>query len=77
MNDRESVPAVRVERIIPAPPHRVYLGLARTRAAAPMDGPGPFELSRAEVDERVGGHYRIWHAADGTEAAGSRPNCWS
>ena len=70
MNDRESVPAVRLERIIPAPPHRVYRAWLEPGLLRQWMAPGPFELSRAEVDERVGGHYRIWHAADGTEAGG-------
>ena len=70
MNDRESVPAVRLERIMPAPPHRVYRAWLEPGLLRQWMAPGPFELSRAEVDERAGGHYRIWHAAGGTEAGG-------
>ena len=32
--------------------------------------PGPFAVTRIEVDERVGGRFRVWHGADGTEAGG-------
>jgi uncharacterized protein YndB with AHSA1/START domain len=32
--------------------------------------PGGLEMTRAEVDERPGGHYRIWHADAGAAAGG-------
>ena len=70
MNGSESVPAVRLERVIPAPPHQVYRAWLEPELLRQWMAPGDFELSRAEVDERVGGHYRIWHAAGGTEAGG-------
>ena len=34
-----------------------------------MDGPG-LDVKRAEVDARVGGHLRIWHADDGSDVGG-------
>jgi len=32
--------------------------------------PGSYAITRAEVDERVGGHYRIWHADAGSDVGG-------
>jgi uncharacterized protein YndB with AHSA1/START domain len=32
--------------------------------------PGGLEVTRAEVDERVGGRYRIWQADAGSEVGG-------
>jgi uncharacterized protein YndB with AHSA1/START domain len=32
--------------------------------------PGSYAVARAEVDERPGGHYRIWHAVAGSPAGG-------
>ena len=35
-----------------------------------MDGAGTYAITRAEVDERVGGHFRIWHADPRDPAGG-------
>ncbi len=32
--------------------------------------PGGFDVRRAEVEARVGGHFRIWHVESGTEIGG-------
>jgi uncharacterized protein YndB with AHSA1/START domain len=32
--------------------------------------PGPFEVIRAEVDERVGGRFAIWHGEGDSDAGG-------
>jgi uncharacterized protein YndB with AHSA1/START domain len=56
---------VRLQRTIPAPPERVYLAWLDPQMLRRWLSPG-LDVTRAEVDERVGGHYRIWHAdADG------------
>jgi uncharacterized protein YndB with AHSA1/START domain len=60
---------VRLERTIAAPPERVYRAWLDPGLLARWMAPGPFDLTRAEVDERVGGHYRIWHG----DAASDRP----
>ncbi len=62
---------VRLERTIPAPPDQVYRAWLDPGLVARWMNPGTLTVSRAEVDERVGGHYRIWHAdASGAEIGG-------
>ena len=70
--------AVRLERTIPATPHRVYRAWLEPELLRRWMAPGGLEVTRAEVDERPGGHYRIWQADAGTEIGGFdqlRPNC--
>ena len=63
--------AVRLERTIPAPPGQVYRAWLDPGRLARWMAPGSYAVTRAEVDERVGGHYRIWHAdPSGTEIGG-------
>jgi uncharacterized protein YndB with AHSA1/START domain len=58
--------AVRLQRTIAAPPDRVYRAWLDPDLLARWMAPGALDVTRAEVDERVGGHFRIWHAsADG------------
>jgi uncharacterized protein YndB with AHSA1/START domain len=58
--------AVRLQRTIAAAPDRVYRAWLEPDLLARWMAPGALEVTRAEVDERVGGHLRIWHAgADG------------
>jgi uncharacterized protein YndB with AHSA1/START domain len=58
--------AVRLQRTIPGPPDRVYRAWLDPDLLARWMAPGALDVTRAEVDERVGGHFRIWHAsADG------------
>jgi uncharacterized protein YndB with AHSA1/START domain len=56
--------AVRLERLIPAPPDRVYRAWLEPDLIQRWMAPGDFTAARVEVDERVGGHYRIWHATE-------------
>jgi uncharacterized protein YndB with AHSA1/START domain len=60
---------VRLERTIAASPDRVYRAWIDPALLARWMTPGPFDLTRAEVDERIGGHYRIWHADAASGAA--------
>jgi len=62
-------PAVRLQRTIPAPPHEVYRAWLDAGLLRRWLTPG-YEVSRIEVDARVGGHVRIWHAAGGAEMGG-------
>jgi len=62
--------AVRLERTIPATPHQVYRAWLEPELLRRWMAPGCFAVSRAEVDERPGGRYRIWHADAGTERGG-------
>ena len=62
--------AVRLERLIPAPPHRVYRAWLEPDLLRRWLAPGDLQVTRVEVDERVGGHYRVWHADAGSEVGG-------
>jgi uncharacterized protein YndB with AHSA1/START domain len=55
--------AVRLQRTIAAPPDRVYRAWLDPDLLARWMAPGALDVTRAEVDERVGGHFRIWHAS--------------
>jgi uncharacterized protein YndB with AHSA1/START domain len=61
---------IRLERTIPAPPERVYRAWLDPGLLGRWMSPGTLTVSRAEVDERVGGHYRIWQADQGAAAGG-------
>jgi uncharacterized protein YndB with AHSA1/START domain len=54
--------AVRLERTIPAPPARVYQAWLDPDLLACWMAPGGNSVTWAEVEERPGGRYRIWHA---------------
>lgn len=62
--------AIRLERTIPATPHRVYRAWLEPELLRRWMAPGGLEVTRTEVDERPGGHYRIWQADAGTEIGG-------
>jgi uncharacterized protein YndB with AHSA1/START domain len=62
--------AVRLQRTIPAPPDKVYRAWLEPELIRRWMAPGALEVTRAEVDERVGGHYRIWHAGAEGEVGG-------
>ena len=66
----EANAAVRLERIIPAPPHRVYRAWLEPDLLCRWLAPGGLEVDRVDVDERVGGHFRIWQTASGSAAGG-------
>jgi uncharacterized protein YndB with AHSA1/START domain len=61
---------VRLERTIAAPPERVYRAWLDPELLAQWMAPGPFTVTRAEVDERPGGRFRIWHACAGWQVGG-------
>jgi uncharacterized protein YndB with AHSA1/START domain len=61
---------VRLERIIPAAPHQVYRAWLNPDLLRRWLAPGGLEVKRAEVDERVGGHYRVWQADSGSDVGG-------
>jgi uncharacterized protein YndB with AHSA1/START domain len=62
--------AVRLQRTIPAPPDRVYRAWLEPELIRRWLAPVGLEVTRAEVVERVGGRYRIWHADAGSEVGG-------
>lgn len=61
---------VRIERTIPAPPGRVYRAWLDPGLLRRWLAPGGLAVTRAEVDERPGGRYRIWQADSGSDAGG-------
>jgi uncharacterized protein YndB with AHSA1/START domain len=63
-------PVVRLERTIPAPPAEVYRAWLDPDLLRRWLAPGGLEVTRAEVDERVGGRFRIWQADAGADAGG-------
>ena len=63
--------AVRIERVLPAAPARVYRAWLDPQTLARWSAPTGFDVARHEVDERVGGRYRCWHVdAQGRDVGG-------
>jgi uncharacterized protein YndB with AHSA1/START domain len=62
--------AVRLQRTIPAPPDRVYRAWLEPDVMRRWFAPEGLEVTRAEVDERVGGHYRVWQASGERDVGG-------
>lgn len=60
---------VELRRKIPAPPSQVYRALLDPKLVREWLAPGDSEVTRVEIDERVGGHYRVWQA-DATGSIG-------
>ena len=65
-----SFPAVRREMVFSAAPHEVYRAWLTPEILQRWMAPGSYECARAEVDERVGGRFRIWHHEAGQAAGG-------
>jgi uncharacterized protein YndB with AHSA1/START domain len=63
-------PAVRLQRTIPAPPERVYRAWLDPELLRRWLAPSSWEVTDVEVDERVGGHYRIWQRSPDGEVGG-------
>jgi uncharacterized protein YndB with AHSA1/START domain len=62
--------AVRLYRTFPAPPERVYRAWLDPELMRRWLAPGDLTVTRAEVDERVGGRYSVWHAGPGGDVGG-------
>jgi uncharacterized protein YndB with AHSA1/START domain len=65
-----SRPVVRLERTIPAPPPLVYRAWLDPDPVARWMAPGSYEVTGVEIDERVGGRYRIRQANEGVDVGG-------
>jgi uncharacterized protein YndB with AHSA1/START domain len=63
-------PVIRIERTLPAPPHLVYRAWLSPDLIRRWMAPGRYEVTQVEVDERVGGRYRVWQADAGAPAGG-------
>ena len=62
--------AVRLERVIPAPPREVYRAWLDPDLLRRWLAPGGITVGRAEVEARIGGHFRIWHVESGADVGG-------
>ena len=63
-------PAVHLDRIIAAPPEQVYRAWLDPDLVRRWMAPGTMQVTRVEVDERVGGSYRVWQGTDEGAAGG-------
>jgi uncharacterized protein YndB with AHSA1/START domain len=70
MTTMKPVLEVRIERLISAPPSSVYRAWLEPELLRRWFAPGSMKVSRAEVDERVGGHVRIWQTRNGQDVGG-------
>ena len=64
------IPAVRIKRVFAAPPSRVYRAWLDPEMLFRWLAPGIAEVSHVDVEERVGGRYRIWQAFNGEPRGG-------
>ncbi|MGD0698480.1 MAG: SRPBCC domain-containing protein [Trebonia sp.] len=69
MNHVTDQPIVRIERTLSAPRSQVYRAWLSPELIRRWMAPG-YEVTRVEVDERVGGRYRVFHADAGVPAGG-------
>jgi uncharacterized protein YndB with AHSA1/START domain len=65
-----TVPTVRLLRLIPASPHQVYRAWLEPDLLRRWLAPGDLEVTRIEVDEQVGGTFRLWQGTHGADAGG-------
>jgi uncharacterized protein YndB with AHSA1/START domain len=61
---------IRLQRTISATPERVYRAWLDPELLRRWLAPGSMEVTRVEVDERVGGYYRIWQGSAAGEVGG-------
>jgi uncharacterized protein YndB with AHSA1/START domain len=62
--------AVRLSRLIPAAPDKVYRAWLEPELLARWLAPGTMQVTRIEVDERIGGRYRVWQGTSDGDAGG-------
>jgi uncharacterized protein YndB with AHSA1/START domain len=71
MTRKQAQPTVvRLERVMPAPPREVYRAWLDPDLLRRWLAPGGITVRRAEVEARVGGHFRIWHVESGDDVGG-------
>jgi uncharacterized protein YndB with AHSA1/START domain len=63
-------PTVTLHRVIPASPHQVYRAWLEPDLLRRWLAPGELQVTRIEVDERVGGKFRVWHGMTGGAEGG-------
>lgn len=57
--------AVRIERVLHAPPDRVFRAFLDADLMRQWIAPDELHLDRITVDARVGGRIEVWHSRDG------------
>jgi uncharacterized protein YndB with AHSA1/START domain len=70
MTPRKATPVVRLERVIPASANDIYRAWLDPDLLQRWLAPGGITVERAEVEARVGGRYRVWHADSGVHIGG-------
>jgi uncharacterized protein YndB with AHSA1/START domain len=70
MTPKTKSAVVRLQRRIPAPPPQVYRAWLDPALLRQWMAPGGLEVTRAEVEGRVGGRLRVWHAEAGSAVGG-------
>jgi uncharacterized protein YndB with AHSA1/START domain len=65
-----TTPTIRQQRTLAASPHQVYRAWLDPQQLQSWLAPGGLEVSRVELEERVGGHLRIWHTDAGADVGG-------
>jgi len=63
-------PVVRIERQFAAPPALMYRAWLDPELLRRWMAPGDLVVTGVEVDERVGGRYRVWQSVDGIDGGG-------
>jgi uncharacterized protein YndB with AHSA1/START domain len=63
-------PTIHLERLVAASPEQVYRAWLDPDLIRRWMAPGAMSVTRVEVDEQVGGQYRVWQATDEGEAGG-------
>ena len=61
----DSEVAVRIERILPAPPERVFRAFLDPDLMRQWIAPDDLDIDRITVDARVGGRVEVWHSRQG------------
>ncbi|MGO8860151.1 MAG: SRPBCC family protein [Acidimicrobiales bacterium] len=61
---------VRLERVIRAPRHQLYRAWLEPDLLRRWLAPGELQVTRVEVEERVGGHFRVWQGTGAGEVGG-------
>jgi uncharacterized protein YndB with AHSA1/START domain len=65
-----TTPTVRLERVIRAPRHELYRAWLEPDLLRRWLDPGELQVTRVEVEERVGGPFRVWQGTPAGDAGG-------
>jgi uncharacterized protein YndB with AHSA1/START domain len=65
-----TTPRVNLHRVIPASRHEVYRAWLEPELLRRWLAPGDLQVTRIEVDERVGGHFRVWQGGQAGDIGG-------